>query len=462
MQQNEFEKQVKQMMDGFNPQPSDAVWQNISSRIDTGNRKKRRFAFWVLALVLITAGGVFLYNSANDGNKDEVIVNNENADSGNRRGEDRTPAQQDAALQVAPSLSDQTESGAVTEANIDVVTLGHTKQSLSLKDYSSRRPQGINTLTQPGMQVKTAEIAASAEVPAVNVTATADTLNKQPYADNPNRIADTATALPQVNNNVKQPLPDTTAVALQQHDSATIATKKIQQANTLPRWQWGITAAYGKSSTTGSLEKSMANASGPALGNGGSPGDNFQAYTASSAYELGVTAERRITKNGFIGAGINYTYLSTKSSIANSVDSAYSISPGGIALNTYYQPGDAATYTNKYHFLELPVYFKQDLFAAKKISFSYNAGFSLRQLISTNSLVYDSQSNLYNLNNSQLSKTQLQVQAGLNAKFRAGKNMAVYVGPQFSYSLTGLYKNNSNGNFHLMDYGLHLGLMFHK
>ena len=83
-------------------------------------------------------------------------------------------------------------------------------------------------------------------------------------------------------------------------------------------------------------------------------------------------------------------------------------------------------------------------------------------MLSSNALIYNRHGNIYYSKDELLRKTQWQVSAGINLKINAGKNMAVYVGPQFSYSLSNLLKDKDAGNFHLVNYGVQAGLMFHK
>jgi hypothetical protein len=139
--------------------------------------------------------------------------------------------------------------------------------------------------------------------------------------------------------------------------------------------------------------------------------------------------------------------------ISGSLGSVYNI-------NQYFQSGSLQTFTSKYNFIELPVYFQQDFFPNKKVSFSYNAGLSVRQLISSDALIYDPYKNIYFFKDDLLRKTQFQFLAGLNLKINTGSN-SIYAGPQFSYSLSDLFKS-SNSSFHLINCGLQVGVMFHK
>ena len=65
MQENEFEKQVRQKTGELKLNPSDAVWQKIELRIK--KEKRRRWALFLLPLLLIGSlyGGYVLFNNNN-------------------------------------------------------------------------------------------------------------------------------------------------------------------------------------------------------------------------------------------------------------------------------------------------------------------------------------------------------------------------------------------------------------
>ncbi len=164
-----------------------------------------------------------------------------------------------------------------------------------------------------------------------------------------------------------------------------------------------------------------------------------------------------------MSSGLNFIHLSTKSDVRNKVDSVYTALPSvDYTLNGYYQPGTVTGYTSKYNFIELPVYLQHDLLLHKQFSFGYDAGFSVRQLIGSSSLIYSPYNNIYFSKNALLSKTQLQVLAGLNFKFNTGKTTSLYAGPQFSYSLSNFMNNSNYGNYHFITFGIKAGLLFHK
>lgn len=60
MPENDFEKQVQQLFDGFKLSPSDEVWQHVNERIK-GDKKDRKIFFWLPALLLLLVGGAGAY-----------------------------------------------------------------------------------------------------------------------------------------------------------------------------------------------------------------------------------------------------------------------------------------------------------------------------------------------------------------------------------------------------------------
>src|SRR5215831_4970610 len=62
MQENEFEKQVKKMMDGFELSPSDSVWEKVDRRINGDKRKKRLFILLLFFSLLIAS--YFMYHAS--------------------------------------------------------------------------------------------------------------------------------------------------------------------------------------------------------------------------------------------------------------------------------------------------------------------------------------------------------------------------------------------------------------
>src|SRR5436190_10894572 len=59
MRENEFEKQLKHLMEDFHIPPSDAVWDKVSRKLNEKNRRKTPFIFLLAVGLLITGYLVF-------------------------------------------------------------------------------------------------------------------------------------------------------------------------------------------------------------------------------------------------------------------------------------------------------------------------------------------------------------------------------------------------------------------
>lgn len=55
MPEQSFEKQMQQLMQGFQPEPDDAVWQHVSVAIKKDKKRRRFFFWWIFSIAGITA-----------------------------------------------------------------------------------------------------------------------------------------------------------------------------------------------------------------------------------------------------------------------------------------------------------------------------------------------------------------------------------------------------------------------
>jgi hypothetical protein len=95
-------------------------------------------------------------------------------------------------------------------------------------------------------------------------------------------------------------------------------------------------------------------------------------------------------------------------------------------------------------------------------SVNLNAGLSLNRLIETNALLFDHYNRAYYSNERLMRKTQINFIGGVNVKLALNKTTAIYLGPQFQYSLSNLSKYGKYDNQHLFSWGLKASFFFHK
>lgn len=477
MQENEFEKQVKEMMEGFRLTPSDTAWENISRKLKKERPRKLPFIF-LLAVGVIIAVGIGFYLTKENAQKPAIAANSNNNATGAEKNNptlkdsnNSSSVQKDADVKNNTALSRGSKTDNFQPAN----PTNSEKASLKLSTTSIRENRNKNlpvhdntsieqqpVLPKPTVGSLKENIIPDAGKPVGKEMASAET--KDNVADAVKENVATGSTLGK-NNAV----PDSIVSAQNEKDSeaAKQVKKTADSKYTLPKWQWGVNASYGESNAVTNLantkEAGPQYLSLPVNNGGGVVYHNEYVYKPSATYSFGIDVQRKVLKNAVLGSGLSFTHISTKADISGKVDSTTRSSNfSGDLINGYFPPGVSEVYTNTYNFIELPLYFQQDFLQRKKFSFSYNAGFSLRQLLSSQSLIYNEADNIYFSKNDMLRKTQFQLSAGLNFKFNTGKTTSIYVGPQFSYSLSNMLKNDAYGNFHFMTYGVKAGLLLHK
>ena len=482
MQENEFEKQLKKMMEEFQLPPSDSVWEKISRSIHNDKRRKKPFIF-LLIIGLLTAG-YFVYHAFE---KQALNSNNyANIKTDNLNNADSIFSKDSGQLNVQKSFDKTNTSDVYTNDKANGL-------KNDIKVYNKERNSVIDPLNNIAYKKSVSPIKNSlqklqdnnsVEVQQINKPSTKQNditvLNNQPVYEDSSfinqsiTIKDSSTLIAQ--NNIIDTVSSNRDSITINESKADIAVKKstkklLPNMYKTPNWQWGVNAFYGRSNIVEGLISSDKSLS-QSLSNPGPGGfydtifHNKHPYTSSAAYGFGGLIQKKIAKHSFITAGINYTHLSVKSDIGKTIDTAITISSfNGTAnyfINRYAQPGPIKRYTSNYNFIEIPVYFQQEFLHAKNFSFSYNAGISLRQLISSDALLYNQYNNVYFSKNDLLRKTQFQFMGSLNFKFTTAKNSSFYIGPQLTYSLSDLIKNSSNNNLHFINYGLQVGLLLHK
>lgn len=470
MQENEFEKQVKQLMEEFNMAPPDEAWKKIDQKLHV--TRKRKFGFVFLLFFSLITAGLFIFYYA------EPEFKNSNVTSAIKSNE---PVQKDSVVTNSSNnlmLSKENVAGEKDASSNSVlrntqhtVASGKNSSSINAAHGSSNKTTSLLLLksidnssnnNNAGQQVEKTQLSESNNEALNNKPAEKDSANVP--------IIFTAANQPSVNTNTvsnDKKIIEADSIATVQNATVNTAKKTTIQYKGLSKWQWGINAFYGRNNAVEGLtnfEKSNSQySSSPSTITNGDTIFNKHAYNTSGAYSFGIEVQRKIAKNSVLAAGLNYIHLSTKSDIGKRVDSTYAISSSNSFLvDNYFRRGTAIEYVNSYNFIELPVYFQHYFFRRKQFSFAFNAGISVRQLLNSNALTYSAYNNIYFSKDELLRKTQFQSVTGLNFEFITGKTTSIYAGPQFSYGLSGLMKNNDNGNYHFITYGIKAGLLFHK
>jgi hypothetical protein len=506
MPENEFEKQVKELMEQFHISPSAPVWEKIRKRI---TEKKRRIwpVFFLLASVVIVSGYFFYTdikhsnqnlktvqqstnNSVSKQSANDSINKQENKNSDNQTTKTTVEQSNKKELSTAENLSSKNE------------TVFTHKQSKNNLQHLNNKKISENSLSkkqtaEPNNNNPRNEIKAPSQRNAPGVTVNNTESNIQQTIDSAANKTSVVTAHPAQQNIVSSNIPpnndslqavadniikveaDTTTInkevaADNQTQNKKISPKKLKSS----KWLFGVTGMYGTSNITDKLTNILTNADGEkSLSQGGSlnsPGAPLSnnsvvlknPYNANNAYSFGVTVQRKIFKKSAINTGVNFVHLSSKNSTAISIDSVLiavvaNYYFGNSTGSNFYRAGTAKTYINHFNFIEIPVSFQSNIFSIKNFSLLYDAGFSVRHLLSSKSLIYNSKNNSFFYDDDLLRRTQFQINAGLNFQLhtKAGNFL---VGPQLQYSLSPYLKTSDYDKLHFVNYGIRASWLLNK
>ena len=153
------------------------------------------------------------------------------------------------------------------------------------------------------------------------------------------------------------------------------------------------------------LTGNSSQSSTPGTNNGGS---NLNSFTKPAnlrsglAWSLGVFISKPLGKNARLLAGLNYHYYSMGLQVGAKIDSNKAL--------LEYNNGNSTGYTNRFHFIELPVNIEKQL--GKDSRFSVNAGLAFSVLAGSNALQYSASKNTYFRDNSYINKAQLETAGG--------------------------------------------------
>jgi hypothetical protein len=489
MPENEFERKVQEQLEELRIRPSDETWERVQKELREKKKRRAAVLFFLMAglLLLGYSGYTFLYKSSTQpvakNGIDQQIT--EPASSPlNTETPDNTTKTNTAVAEkpvTTPTIDQDNEKNAVNPA----LTPETGKDNVIAKQLTYREKlnqpnptRRINKPVIPGTSEK--DIAANAidqadqlsmkqqadkkdDVTANNIAAnvTSENLNRATAVDS-TAITDSAVANTVINK---------TDVPVTEEPKPEIAKKKNNS-----KLKFGVELSGGFVSSRDrpfgigfdifSQEKSMdlnpPNYSGGVTNNPGGAGNQGRTIIPPSdikpgkGWKLGLNAEKAISKRSSISAGIRYAYYDESLEVGSIKDTAiisnsYSFAQNflldrgvrGAYSNTAAQPSTRTKYTNRYHFLDLPVSFQTRLNKGNKMGILWNAGIAPGYLVGTNAIIYDSTAGgIYFKNDRAFKRFHFNVQSGLALQFGNNRNISWSVGPTISLDMTRLMKED--------------------
>lgn len=463
MQENEFEKKVRGLMDDLEISPSAPVWDYVEKRIPKSNRRRRFIAFFLLMAGFAVCGYFFYHKFSDDSDIHKTVATVPQAATAEKSSDDHSV----------------NNNGTITDSSTTAhTTTGDKKTVPVLKDKEQLLPAAIKSSAISSLRVKNEKekkftitnttIASTAkeptitgDEPAIQPDANTTMTNKEPAEDD--------SRLDSIQNVFIHEPDTTTVIALQTNDTTQqIKPAKQKTDKAGKKLQWGISGFYGRSDVVENIssitaEKSYSWDGSLNAGPGSSRNDSIlyedqsKNVKARSAFSMGIHVRKPLSSRSSITTGIVFMHMKTQIQTGISKDSTavfyYNNSQSATYLQNFYRPGNASSQINTYSLLQAPVLYSYQLNQNKKLPFIIDAGLSFTRVLSSNALVYDSYNLAYYKNDALINKTQVHLLGGFNTSILFRDKSNLVIGPQFQYGLTGVIKNNSSSQ-HFFAWGL--------
>lgn len=239
---------------------------------------------------------------------------------------------------------------------------------------------------------------------------------------------------------------------------------------------WGLAMQVGGGS--GSMREGLANSYSPERASMDLANNAFLAPAAARppqevrpsdvrpgpSFQIGVGISKPISNRLSVVSGLQYAYFSNRIEVGRKIDSvtmnanfrlqALQSTPTTAAYNAAGNNG--TTYVNAYHYLQVPLELSWAVDPAKR--FTWNNGFLIGYLISTDALHYNATAGAYYQDNSLVNKWQTSVQTSFQYRLFKSSSWNINLGPYVNYQLRNVDKTADHKR--LFTVGMNARLVF--
>jgi len=457
---SEFEKNVRRTMEGLRVHPSDDVWLRVEEQIRDNKRKRRIFFFLIFSLVGLALAGYGIFNLpgrpdvktevANARSKNAVKEATKNATL-------HTTANWDKIVETVPSYNE------ADKANKRVVGATFPQISTRIRRVSKNMNRIIEEKSPEEVRKALPEIS-SAEKTRNQV----DTTNSMSLSLNNDQLRESRSQTKRVDS------ADSSSTAQLFNDSSTnkssekLTSVKKPQMKNQSKWKWGVNISFGASTITqdafsfkGTFYSDALAYSAPGNAAGGPTSGGFYGPSGSKAafaFKAGVHRKKEISSRSSVSAGLMYAYLADEIKVGQS---ALYTQSSSASRSAYYTGAPQNTYTEHFHFIELPLTYDWRMTKNSNRYFSLTGGMSGSYLVSTNALVYDTaQHGIYYHDNSLFTRMHFNLMVG--TAYHVTTKTEFAIGPQFSFDLTKLINSDVDKRKYFLYVGLDTRIFFER
>ncbi|HET9826538.1 MAG TPA: outer membrane beta-barrel protein [Chitinophagaceae bacterium] len=477
MAANEFEKNVRQVMGEFKVHPSDEVWKRVEERISSDKRRRRIIFFIIFSFVALALGGYGIYNFSRPAqlnseiagrNRDQKVqvmpTSRETTPSKqidkeeNFHSTGKGPNTHTRLEQIASGIAAvASHSGNANRSFYRHATTPHRHNMavahVSKNDRESTLSHGENIEKKllaetQGQQERTAK-----EMPVSNDQTVTTVQNAEAIADSSNKEI------------AKNGLSDTISSRAQ---ATTSLNKTRDQHQMFKKWNWGFSVSLGASTITqdpfsfkGTSYNNASAYSAPGGSTGGGPAvlNAPSSNTPAFSFKVGLSVKRQLSDRSSLSAGLTYSDLADKIKVGP----RQTFGQPSNASRAAYSAAAQRSYTDGFHFIELPFIYDWRMTKKGGHYFSLNGGASMSYLVSTNALVYDTaQHGIYYHDNSLFNRPHLNFLAGICYHFARARNVELSTGPQFSFDVRKLIDSDVDKRKYFFYIGLNTRVFFDR
>ena len=477
MQENEFEKRLREEMGEFRLRPSEVVWDKIEDELK--KKKRRRVVFYIFMLAGLSLLGYSGYYLLTPGK--QILSEQKPANANELIHKDQKPGQNDVESQnaipgvenIKPQNETKNTEQIISPARI-TPTAGSGEQIGVKKQRANKRTVEMQMTDKPTLADK-------------NITAAGETTILQSDKDSKPVMAPDVIPAPPLaieNNKVDKELPsENKQVNAGKPDSATATNEKQEQKLAVEGQQlkkkirWGLDLSVGMSQINNkalsfSGVSQRADALYSNVPNAGVSSTRGGSETLRGiAFKVGIVGELSITKKSSVTAGLGYAYYSNEIKTGAHKDSSFvlnTMTAQAINLDSYYQGSQVNNqgsqvidYTNHYHFVQLPIGYQLQLNKGVKVPILWSIGLTPAYLFSTNALTYDTASGgIYYKNKDAFNRFHFNLNTGLAFRFGKANKLQWSLGPELSMDMTPLAKDAGQNRYFM--YGGITGRLFFK
>jgi Outer membrane protein beta-barrel domain len=460
MPENNFERHVQDKMDELRLRPSPAVWSAVE--LELRKKKRRRVVFFIFLLAglgLLSYPGYLLFDHSKPlltDQKENVIRENNTINN-----DPQSPVTETQASPVSKEIKNPVKEKVEKTDEPVVVPLKENKttkeEKRELTAISAKKKLIIvnsNTKVSVDNQRRMKEVSVfpvlKNEVSEKRNTVTT-TKNETTILENdtkPNLIQEEKTGEATIEKQETIKADSAEVVA-----SLTGSNPVVLKKKSLSKIRWGLDISAG---ATFNRDKAFPFAASERLADitygtpqssagGSSAGYIYppSSVTSGPAFKAGIFAELNLSKRSSLSSGLRYVYLSEKTKVGQYTNAYIVNSYSNYTTSGFYGGNQKSSFTNVYHFIEIPLTYQLKLNKRNKTALFWNVGLSASYLVGSKSLVYDTTAGgVYYKAFSEINKLHFNLNTGLSIRFGNRSRMPWSLGPDLSFDMSKLMKQD--------------------